>query len=39
MLTPKQNLLETLKHRDGHPACLLNSYTTKGNKPLSERHE
>ena len=27
MLTPKENLLETLKHGDGHPECLLNSYT------------
>ena len=27
MLTPKQNLLETLKHADGRPECLLNSYT------------
>ena len=27
MLTPKQNLLETLKHREGHPDGLLNNYT------------
>ena len=27
MLTPKQNLLETLKFKDGHPECLCNSFT------------
>lgn len=27
MLSPKQNLLEALKHREGRPECLCNSFT------------